>query len=99
VLKVLGMNDGSVRSIFFSEGMLLALLGYAIGAALAFVICLLQQTFGFVKLGGGSFVIDAYPVSMQVSDFLYVLGMVLLIGLVAAWLPSKRASSSLLRTA
>lgn len=99
VLKVLGMGDGSVRGIFFSEGMLLALLGYIIGAALALVICVLQQTFGFVKLGGGSFVIDAYPVAMQVTDFLYVLGMVLLIGLVASWLPSKRASSTLLRTA
>ena len=98
VLKVLGFDDASVRGIFFSEGLLLATIGYLIGALLAFVICLLQQTFGFVKLGGGSFVIDAYPVQMQVTDFVYVLLMVLFIGLLASWLPSKRASAQQLRT-
>lgn len=99
VLKVLGFNDDLIRSIFFSEGLLLATIGYFIGATLAFIICVLQQTFGFVKLGGGSFVIDAYPVQMQVFDFVAVFGMVMLIGLVASWLPSKRASASQLRLA
>jgi lipoprotein-releasing system permease protein len=99
VLKVLGFNDESIRGIFFSEGLLLATIGYFIGATLAFIICVLQQTFGLVKLGGGSFVIDAYPVHMQVLDFIVVFGMVTLIGLVASWLPSKRASASQLRMA
>jgi lipoprotein-releasing system permease protein len=98
VLKLLGLNDGAVRTIFFAEGMLLAVMGYGIGAVLAVVVCVLQQTFGIVKLGGGSFVIDAYPVEMQLVDFVLVLAMVMGIGLVASWLPSKRASAARLRT-
>ena len=99
VLKVLGFDNGMVRGVFFSEGWLLSLVGFVIGAVLAFAVCTLQQMFGIVKLGGGTFVVDAYPVDMKVLDFVLVFGMVMLIGLVAAWLPSKRASADELRLA
>lgn len=99
VLKVLGFDNGMIRGVFFAEGWLLALVGYVIGTVLAVVVCSLQQTFGFVKLGGGSFVVDAYPVQMQPVDFVAVFGLVMLIGLVASWLPSKRASAEQLRLA
>ena len=46
---------------------------------------------GWVTLGNsGSFVIDAYPVGFEVSDFLYVMLTVFAIGLLAAWYPAKK---------
>jgi lipoprotein-releasing system permease protein len=41
-----------------------------------------------VKLyGSGAFIIDAYPVELQLPDFFYVFFTVLLIGLFAALIP------------
>ena len=98
VLRVLGATDSFVQRVFLFEGLLLALIGYVIGIILAITVCLLQQQYGFVKLQGGSFVIDAYPVSMHLTDFIIVFFTVILIGVVAAWVPSKRSSVIDLRT-
>jgi len=89
-----------IRNIFLSEGLLLSLLGVGIGFALAITACLLQQKFGFIRLqGSDSFLIEAYPVSMQLWDFIIVFITVILIGTLAALLPAVRASriSSIIR--
>ena len=64
-----------------------ALLGLLLGAA----ICWVQQQFGIVKLqvSGGSFIIDAYPVSMEWFDFAMVFFTVFLIGLAAILFPVR----------
>ena len=80
-----------LRKIFLLEGIFITGLGAFIGLALGFIICYLQERFGLIQLGGsGSFVIDAYPVKMELADFFYVLATVFFIGLIAAWYPSKR---------
>lgn len=92
-LKAMGATNALIRNIFLMEGALLSLIGGVVGCIIAAVLCWLQQQFGFVQLqGSGGFVIDSYPVSMRVSDFVLVLGTVLLIGTLAAWLPAWRAS-------
>ncbi len=97
VLKVLGASNVFVRRVFLYQGILLSLLGFGIGAALAFLICLAQQLFGFIKLEGGSFVIDAYPVEMKFFDFVLVFITVFAIGFLAAWLPSVRSDNKELK--
>jgi lipoprotein-releasing system permease protein len=98
ILKVLGATDSFIRKVFLFEGLVVALTGYIIGAFLGFSICYLQQNFGFVKLQGGSFVVDAYPVSMHLFDFFVVFLTVLFIGFIASWIPSKRSSVTDLKT-
>jgi len=94
ILKALGAENRLLRNIFLLEGALLSALGVAIGATLAIIICILQQQFNLVRLdnGGGAFIIDAYPVSMRISDFVVVIFTVLIIGTLAAWLPAMRAT-------
>lgn len=93
ILKTMGMPEGSIKRIFISTGILLSLIGAIIGSILAFTICLLQQYVGFVKLGAGeSFLIEAYPVKMQFTDFILVLFTVVLIALFASMIPAVRAS-------
>ena len=47
--------------------------------------------FGFLKLGGGDgFVVSAYPVQIQLSDFFLVFAIVLMIGLVSSLAPLRK---------
>lgn len=94
ILKTMGMNDVSVRKLFLNVGVYLSLIGGVIGSLLAVSICVLQQQFGIVKLGNSdSFLIDAYPVKMRVTDFVMVLITVLIISMLASLIPAIKASS------
>ena len=90
-LRAMGGTNGLIRTIFLMEGFLLALIGVLLGSVLAIALCVLQQEFGLVKLGQGNSFIKAYPVQMMPRDFVLVVSTVLIIGLLAAWLPAARA--------
>ncbi len=91
VLKSMGADKKTVSRIFFSEGILISLIGTLTGLILGYLILLLQQHFGLVKLGGGAgaFIIDAYPVKLIWTDFVYVFLTVQVIGMLASWYPVK----------
>ena len=89
-LRSLGATEGFVARIFIYEGNLIALLGAVIGLVLGVVLCLLQQEFGLIALGGdGHFVIDAYPVRVKFSDLILVLMSVIAVSALSVWLPIK----------
>lgn len=89
VLYSLGADNGLVRKIFITEGLLIVLTGAVAGIILGTLVCIMQQQFGFVKINaqGGSFLITAYPVDMYWKDFVNVIGIVTVIGLVATLIP------------
>jgi len=91
VLHSMGADIGLLRRIFLAEGLFITFIGAVIGLVAGGLICFLQQRFGLIKLSGsGSFVVDAYPVHMQVLDFVYVFITVFAIGLLASWYPAKK---------
>lgn len=92
VLFAMGGSRGTIQRIFLSEGLLLALIGGGTGMVLALVIALLQIEFHLVPITGGSFLIDYFPVQLRAMDFLLVSVTVLVIALLASWLPSRRAA-------
>jgi lipoprotein-releasing system permease protein len=92
VLQSLGAGRGMIQRIFLAEGMLLGLIGLGIGTVLAVILCLLQLKFHLLKLEGGSFLIDYYPVKMIPTDFLLVGATAFMIALIASWYPSWKAS-------
>lgn len=90
ILQGIGANRQLIHRIFFSEGWLISIVGAILGLLLGAIICFLQIQFGFIKLpGGGSFIIEAYPVVMKLSDFVVVFITVILIGFLISWLPTK----------
>jgi lipoprotein-releasing system permease protein len=89
ILKSLGADNNLVRKIFIFEGWLISIIGAIAGIILGFIICWLQQTFGFVRLQSESLMMDAYPVVMKLKDFIIVPATVLLIGYWAAWYPVR----------
>jgi lipoprotein-releasing system permease protein len=91
ILLSMGAEISSIRKIFFSEGLMISLLGGIAGLILGAGICLLQQKFSLIKLGSSdSFVVDSYPVSMQSLDFLNVFLIVFAIGATLSWFASFR---------
>ncbi len=95
VLKALGASNRLIRNIFLSEGFVLAGVGGGLGMLIAFLICRLQISFHLIKLEGGSFLIDYYPVKMVIGDFLLVTLTVFVVAVLAAWIPARKASSQL----
>ena len=94
VLKAMGASAGRIQGIFISEGFLLAGIGAGVGMALALLICWAQQKFELIKLEGGSFVINHYPVKIMWPDFLLVSVTVVLVAFLASWLPARKAAAS-----
>lgn len=94
VLKAMGASSGRIQGIFISEGFLLAGIGAGVGMALALLICWAQQKFELIKLEGGSFVINHYPVKLMWPDFLLVSATVVLVAFLASWLPARKAAAS-----
>ena len=91
ILSHLGADEPTIRRVFLLEGWLISSLGTLIGLVLGVVICLCQQAFGWLKLGGGNnYIISAYPVQVQVLDVLMVAVIVLALGFLAAWYPSRK---------
>lgn len=92
VLKAMGASKNRIQNIFLSEGFLLAGTGGILGMLIAFAICILQIKYHLIKLEGGTFIIDYYPVKMVAPDFLLVGFTVLIIAGIASWLPAKKAA-------
>ena len=90
ILNAMGANDNLILKIFLTEGLLLAAIGGFGGIIIAWVICLLQQNFHLVKLEGGTFIIDYYPVKMLWLDFALTIITIGIIAFVASWIPAKR---------
>jgi len=80
LLESMGAEQKTVERIFISNGVLISLIGAVSGLVLGVIAVLLQQKFGFISLGSqGNFIVDAYPVSIQVKDILLVLVTVLVV--------------------
>jgi lipoprotein-releasing system permease protein len=94
VLRSLGSSAGMIRTIFLSEGLLLGLLGTIIGVLIAISLCAIQQQWKWLKIRGGSFLIDYFPVKLSVSDILIVTSSALCIVILSAWIPAHKASQS-----
>lgn len=99
-LRNLGADDQTISRIFLFEGCLISMLGSLVGIVLGLLLCLAQQEFGWISLGGdssaGAFVIDAYPVSVHWEDVILVLSTVLVIGTLSVWYPVRYFSRRLL---
>lgn len=89
-LRSLGAPDGMVARIFIYEGNLIALIGAIVGLILGIVLCLLQQHFGLIGLGGdGQFVVSAYPVRVKFTDIVLVFFSVAVVSAISVWLPIR----------
>ena len=91
-LSALGSTQRQIRRIFALEGLMIIFGGAMTGMLLGLILCLLQQEFGFIRMGQseGSFIIDAYPVVVRPGDLMLVLLTVVLLGFLSVMWATKR---------
>ena len=97
-LSSLGATNHQIRQIFLFEGRMISVIGAVLGIALGLLLCGLQQAFGFVRMGGsdGTFVVNAYPVSVHYVDVFFIFVTVIVVGWLAVWYPVRALSKRLL---
>ena len=90
ILKSIGMDDGSVRNVFMFLGMILSTIGFTTGVIIALILYTLQKQIGLVSVPEG-FAVSSYPINMVYTDVIAIFIVVSLIGLLASYMPSRRA--------
>lgn len=98
-LRNLGADDRLIARIFLFEGRLISLFGALSGIVLGLLLCYIQQRFGIISLGGGngSFIVDAYPVSVHVTDVVLIFITVITVGFLSVWYPVHYLTRRLLK--
>ena len=71
-LRSMGADNSFLRGVFVREGLLLSGVGGVVGLVVGVVVTLAQQHFGFVKMPNGNFLIENYPVELQVVDLVVI---------------------------
>lgn len=92
VLHAIGASRNFIKRIFLTEGLLLAFIGGGGGMILALLIALAQMKFHLIPLQGDTFMIAYFPVKLNPWDFLLVGLTVLIISLIAAYIPARKAA-------
>jgi lipoprotein-releasing system permease protein/zinc transport system substrate-binding protein len=96
-LRNLGMDNRRISGIFLFEGWMISASGAVAGIVFGVLLCLGQQYFGWLRLGNGNFSVNAYPVIVYLSDLLFVLTTVLVIGFFSVLYPVRYLARKWLR--
>ena len=98
-LRNLGANEHQITRIFLFEGRMISTIGAVVGILVGLLLCWLQQQFGLVRLGSseGSFVVDAYPVSVHPWDIVLIFFTVIAVGYLSVWYPVRYFAKRLLK--
>ena len=97
-LRNLGATDKQIVRIFLFEGRMISAVGALVGVGLGLLLCWLQQQYGLVSLGKseGSFIVNAYPVSVHYTDVAWIFVTVITVGWLSVWYPVRYLSRKLL---
>lgn len=92
ILKAMGMPAKSIRRIFFAQGLVIGVVGTALGLILGFSAALALDKYHFIKLDPQVYFIDHLPVSTQPTDVLWIVLASIAIAAIATVYPSIQAS-------
>lgn len=93
VLKSMGATDKSIVRIFMFEGILVGVLGSALGLGLGVLLVYLQGRYHLFPLDPTVYIIPAIPVDIHVIDLLVVTLTAIGLCSLAALYPAKRAAN------
>lgn len=98
-LRNMGASDKQIVRIFLFEGRMISAIGAILGILVGMLLCWLQQVYGLVSLGrsSGSFIVDAYPVSVHPEDIIIIFITVLAVGFASVWYPVRYFAKRLIQ--
>ncbi len=88
IFKSMGARYKQIQSVFFNHSMLTICFGMILGLLISLIIGFAQQKYGFISMGSGNFVIEAYPIIFSFQDIIFILSAIFIIGLISSWYPS-----------
>ena len=92
LLRAMGADNKLVKKIFMNEGLLISVVGGIIGLLVGIAAVLIQQHFGIIRLGnGGNYIIDAYPVALEMADVILVFVTITIIGSAASFFTATKS--------
>ncbi len=92
ILKAMGASATQIRNVFFYEGLLLSFSGALAGLGLGSIVCWVQMKYKLIKFSAEStFVLNAFPVKFEWTDFAVVFVTVIVLGFIASYYPAKIA--------
>ena len=89
----IGLTQTAIRSIFFTQGIIITLFGLTIGLSLAIAIILLQQQYSFIMITPTM----PYPVLFEWQNMVIVIMTILILGIVSSWIASVTVNKKLLQ--
>jgi lipoprotein-releasing system permease protein len=92
VLMSMGAKKGQVRQIFIAQGVLIGLLGTALGLVIGYALCWAGARYHFLALSPEVYSIDYVPFAARAVDGVLVAAVALAISLIATVYPSWSAS-------
>jgi lipoprotein-releasing system permease protein len=92
ILKTMGAGTRSVTAIFMMEGVIIGLLGTAVGALGGFAIATVVDRYGLIRVPEDVYMVSHLPLTVRPTDVLLVVTMALLVCFVATIYPSRQAA-------
>lgn len=92
ILKSMGATAAGITRVFIIQGSLVGVVGTLLGCAIGYVLCWTQSTFEFIALPPDIYLIDALPVRVDALDFVRVAAGSMLICVLAAVYPARKAA-------
>ncbi|MEX1123178.1 MAG: ABC transporter permease [Balneolales bacterium] len=92
ILKTMGANSKSIRSIFLMEGLIVGFAGLIIGIGLSLLFYWLQATWQIIPLPEETYYMNAAPVEPHLFDFVLVSAITMILCALASWIPARVAA-------
>lgn len=92
ILRAMGMSAGSIRRIFFLQGVFIGAVGTAFGVIVGLTAAISMDRYRLIALDPAIYFIDHLPVMTSLTDVLLIVLASLLIAAVATLYPSIQAS-------
>jgi lipoprotein-releasing system permease protein len=92
ILKAMGASDKMITRIFMFEGIVVGIIGAVSGSILGLFVALMQMYFKIYKLDTSVYKMEALPVELRVTDFIFIPLAALLLCYIASLYPSMRAA-------
>jgi len=89
----LGVNQRSIRKIFFTQGIIITSFGLTLGLILAIAIIVLQQEFSIIMITPTM----PYPVHFEWENTIIVISTILVLGIISSWIASGTVNNTLLQ--
>jgi lipoprotein-releasing system permease protein len=92
ILKTMGTSSGRVMQIFMLQGLIIGVLGTAVGGALGLALCWVLDRYKLIQIPMDVYQISYVPFIVMPLDFAVVIASAILICFLATLYPSRQAS-------